>query len=91
MTVTLDLGPELDDDLRALARSKGVSIEEYVRDLVVRAAERRSGGQALALLREWESEDATANAEELARREWDWEELREAMNRSHSSDRILYP
>lgn len=46
---------------------------------------------ALALLREWESEDATANAEELARRERDWEELREAMNRSHSSDRILYP
>lgn len=45
----------------------------------------------LALLREWESEDATGNAEELARRERNWEELREAMNRSHSSDRILYP
>ncbi len=91
MTVTLNLGPELDDDLQAMARAKGVSVEEYVKSLVAEAVRRQSGKAAVALLREWESEDATDDPEELARRESDWKAFREAMNRSHTSDRILYP
>jgi hypothetical protein len=88
MRVTLDLEPKLDHDLRALARAKGVSVEQYLRDLISQVVQRRSGHAAVSLLCEWEAEDAT---EEIARRQRDWEDFRDAMNRSHSSDRILYP
>lgn len=91
MTVTLDLGPELENDLKAMARAKGVSVEEFVRSLVAEAVHRRSGEAAVALLRQWESEDATDDPEELARRASDWKAFREAMNRSRTSDRTLYP
>lgn len=55
------------------------------------AGRRRSGKAAEALLRELEAEDATDDPDELARRERTWRAFREAMNHSHTSDRILYP
>lgn len=51
MTVALDLGPELENDLQAMARAKGLSVERYVRSLVAKAVHRRSGKAAVALLR----------------------------------------
>ncbi len=91
MTLTVEIEPELDSLLRKLAEAEGVSVEQYVRRLVARAVRTRSGSGALALLREWDSEDATDDPEEAVHRKRDWEAFREAMNRSHSSDRVLYP
>lgn len=91
MTVTLDLEPELDSHLRALAEAQGLSVEQYLRRLIRDAVQTRSGGAALELLQSWEREDETDDAEELARRRRDWEAFREAMNRSHSSHRTLFP
>jgi DNA-directed RNA polymerase specialized sigma24 family protein len=91
MTLTLELEPELDDTLRALADAEGVSVEQYLRRLISQALKGRSKQAAVGLLQDWESEDATTDPDELARREHDWKEFREAMNRSHSSHRVLYP
>lgn len=91
MTLTLDLEPELDSHLRDLAQAEGLSVEQYVRRLVAQAVQRRSSDGALALLREWESEDATDDPEEIARRRQEWGAFRESMNRSHPSYRTLYP
>jgi len=62
-----------------------------VKSPVDEAGRRRSGKAAEALLREWGAEDATDDPDDLARRERGWQAFREAMNRSHLSDRILYP
>lgn len=91
MTVNLDLEPELDSHLRALAEAERVSVEDYLRRLIRDAVHARSGAAASALLQKWQREDATEDSEELARRRRDWEAFREAMNRSHSSHRLLFP
>lgn len=91
MTVTLDLEPGLDDQLRASAEAEGMSVETYLRQLIAKAVHRTPSEPVLALLQRWEKEDATGDASELARREREWEAFRESMNRSHSSTRVLFP
>jgi hypothetical protein len=92
MTLTVELEPALNSSLRALAQAEGVSVERYLQRLIAQAVERRRcGGGALALLQDWDSEDATEDRAELARRERDWQAFREGLNRSHSSDRLLFP
>jgi len=44
-----------------------------------------------ALLREWEEEDSTADPEELAWRQREWEAFKAALNVAHASDRVLFP
>lgn len=34
MTVTIDLNPELEQDLLAQARERGVSVSDYLRDII---------------------------------------------------------
>jgi hypothetical protein len=46
---------------------------------------------AAALLREWEEEDSTADPDELARRQREWEAFKAALNAAHSSDHALFP
>jgi hypothetical protein len=91
MSVTLDLEPSLDEQLRALAEAEGISVEQYLGRLIRGAVGTRSGAAGVALLRSWEEEDSTQDPEEIARRQRDWDAFREAMNRSHSSNRILFP
>lgn len=91
MTLTLEIEPELNGHLRELAQAEGLSVEQYVRRLLAQAVHARSDREALALLREWESEDATDDPEEIGRRRRDWDAFRQAMNRSHPSNRTLYP
>ena len=91
MTVTLELEAELDDRLRSLAEAEGLSVEEYVRRLIREAVPAGSPEPALALLRRWESHDATADPAVLDQRREDWSAFSEAMNRSHPSNRILFP
>jgi hypothetical protein len=91
MTVTLELEPELDSHLRAVAEAEGVSVEQYLRRLIADAVHGAAGEPALALLQRWAAEDATDDAEEIARRERDWAAFREGLNRSHSSNRVLFP
>lgn len=91
MTVTLELEPELDSHLRSRAEAEGISIEQYLRRLIRDVVEPRCGEEAVALLDRWAIEDATEDAEEIERRRRDWEAFRDALNRSHSSRRILFP
>lgn len=91
MTVTLELEPELDSHLRAVAHARGVSVQDYLRRLIADAVQRGPGESALGLLRKWEAEDATEDENEVVRREREWTAFREALNRSHSSDRVLFP
>lgn len=91
MNLTLELDPDIDSTLRALARAECVSVELYVQRLIAREARRASRAAATTLLRQWTAEDGTANSNELARRERAWDAFREAMNRSRASDRKLYP
>jgi len=91
MTVTLELEPELDSHLRAVAHAEGVSVEQYLRRLIAGAVRSGPAEPALALLQEWEEEDATEDPDEIARRKRDWEAFREALSRSHSSSRVIFP
>lgn len=91
MTLTLELEPELDSHLRAIAQADGVSVEQYLRRLIADTVHSGSGKSAVMLLQRWEREDATEDAEEIARRERDWEAFQESLNRSHSSNRALFP
>ena len=38
MSVTLNLSPEVEEDLMVRARARGISVEDYVQELVVRGA-----------------------------------------------------
>jgi hypothetical protein len=38
MTVTIDLKPELEESLMALARERGLSLQQYLLEIVARAA-----------------------------------------------------
>lgn len=91
MTLTLDLPPELDSQLKELARAEGMTLETYLARLLAEAVNTRPTQDAAALLRAWEEEDATADPGELACRQREWEAFKAALNAAHSSDRVLFP
>jgi predicted DNA-binding protein len=91
MSVSIDLPPEVEARVQRLAAESGLTPSAYLRKLVEEAVLKDRGAQAAALLMAWDAEDRTDDpAEHKARRE-EWEELKTAMNESHSSDRILFP
>ena len=53
MTLTVDLAPELDSRLQALAEANGVSVAEYVARLVEQAILRKRNEAAITLLSSW--------------------------------------
>lgn len=91
MTVTVDLKPELDSQLQALAEASGLTVAEYVGRLVEQAIRRQRNESAISLLSSWRRDDAKVDAEEEKRRESDWEDLKAALNKAHTSDRLLFP
>jgi hypothetical protein len=91
VTVTFDVPPELDEQLKELARAEGMTIETYLTRLVAQAVSAQPGRAASTLLQAWEAEDFTEDPEELARREREWEALKEALNANRSSERTLFP
>ena len=89
------LSPESLERLRQEAARRGVSPEDFARQLIegqlnptpVRPDARRM----IDLMNQWDREDRTDDPEELERRQKDFDEFKRAINESHSSDRKIYP
>lgn len=92
MTLTIDIPGELEARLRQDAARLGVDAAEYVRRLIEdRFPPPRADEATLALLAQWDAEDATTDPAEIAARRAEWEEFERSMNASHSSNRTIYP
>ena len=91
MTFKIDLRPELSAQLRESAEANGLTVEEYLSQLIEEAVPVPRRKAALSLLDAWEKEDATDDREELDKRHEEWASFKTAMNKGHSSDRVLFP
>ena len=92
MRLTIDIPPELEKRLHDSAARSGVPPAEYVRRLIETHLPSGNGNDAtLALFAKWDAEDSTSDARELESRRREWEEFRDALNASHSSNRRVYP
>jgi hypothetical protein len=89
MTLKLDLPPDVEDRLRSEAERRGLEPEAYALGLIeVGLAPQPTPNNSLArLFAQWQTEDATDDPAEIARRQRDWEELRKALNEDHGSFR----
>ncbi len=91
MTVSIELPPEVEDRVRRLAEESGLTPSAYVRKLVEDAVLKERGANAATLLAAWDEEDRTNDPVEMENRSREWDELKAALNDSHSSDRTLFP
>ena len=88
MTLMLNLTEELEIRLKSEAERRGLEASELARQLVEAGLQvdvqlqKKLNQSTLDLLSKWDSVDATAGPEELARRNREVEEFRAAMNRN---------
>ncbi len=85
MTLTIDIPPETEQRLKNEAARLGVNEAEYARRLIEQSlppASLEVDRATLDLLAQWEKEDQTTDPEEISRRNRDFEELKEALNRN---------
>lgn len=81
--MTLTLPADLEQRLAERASQIGLSAEEYARTLIERGLSQPVPDRAtLELLGKWRAEDETQDPAELARREAEFEEFKQAMNES---------
>ncbi len=79
--MTIQLTPELEAKLKAEARRHGVEPTEYAKQVLERELSKPDQA-TIDLLRKWEQDDASDDPAELARREQELKEFKEAMNRN---------
>lgn len=94
MTLTINIPPETERQLKMEAARAGVDESEYARRLIELALPQPKavGDQAtLDLVAQWDAEDATDDPAEIARRQKEWEEFRMSMNQNSISGRPVYP
>ncbi len=91
MTVELELKPELDARLRKAAQARDLTIGQYLARLVEEAVSMAQNETAVALLEDWQKEDATDDPSEIEEREAEWTAFKTAVNERRSSDRVVYP
>ena len=92
MRLTIDIPPDIEGRLNHTAARQGVDAAEYVKRLLAAHLPPLNGDEAtLALLAEWDAEDETDDPKELESRRRDWEQFKQSMNASHSSNRRVYP
>lgn len=78
MGIQVDLTPEEETRLRAVADSRGLGIEDMAHHLISRQLPPTgSVDPTLALLEGWDREDATEDAGEIAARQREWREFQE--------------
>jgi hypothetical protein len=81
--MTIALPPEIEERLQGEASRCGLGVEELAAKLIAEHLSPAAGGGALGdLFARWEREDATVDPQELARRQRELAELKEAMNRN---------
>lgn len=94
MTLTIDLNPEEEARLRAAAARNGVTVAECARQvLTANLPPDEPQDRTLALLAQWEAEDATSDPEEIRRAEAELAELKAGLNapRETAGARLLFP
>lgn len=93
--MTITLHPAVQEKLLREASRLGVPPEEFARraieEKLAAPDDSRQNQALLDVLDQWDREDATNDPAEIARRKQDFEEFKEAINSSHSSDRKIYP
>lgn len=92
MTITLTLKPEIEARVSEQASHKGLPVEAYI-ESVIEAAVRPSdtGNRVLALLAQWDAEDATDDPAEIHARQAEWEALKVQLDANRTSYRPLFP
>jgi len=89
------LTDEIMDRLRAEASRRGVEPAACARQPIEERLSlpdaTRSTETIFERLDQWNQEDDTDDPAEIARRQQDFEQFKEAINASHSSDRKIYP
>ncbi len=102
MIVTLDLEPQMEAQIAKNAAAHGVAVPDYLKTVIEGTVTPQPPGvhsqaqlaknqEAIALLDQWDQEDATDDPEEIARHQAEWEEFKKGMNEAHTSNRIIYP
>ena len=94
MTLTINIPPETERQLKMEAARAGIDETEYARRLIEQALPQPkpvADEATLDLLAQWDAEDATEDPAEIARRQREWEEFRKSMNQNSISGRPVYP
>jgi len=94
MTLMINLPPEVETRLKTEALRQGVEPADYARRLIENALPGEVPDRAtLDLFAQWASRDATNDPEELARRNKEFEEFKQAINRTRedAGARKIYP
>src|SRR5437868_628051 len=77
------LSPEIESRLKGEASRQGLEAAEYARRLIEESLPKPPVDQAtIDLLDQWERDNATDDPEEIARRQIEFEEFKEGMNRN---------
>jgi len=95
MTLTIQIDEDLARQLAREAGREGVDSQEYARRLIEEKVGRLKStppnSATLELLAQWDCEDATDDAAEIARREEQLKELKMALNENRGSGRTPFP
>ena len=90
MTLVLDLPPDVEYRLKEEAARHGQPEAECALHLLDQHLPTHRHPLSL-IIDQWDEEDATDDPVELEARQREWEEFKEAINKHHESDRIIYP
>jgi predicted DNA-binding protein len=83
MTLSILLSPETEARLKGEASRQGLDAADYARKLLEVALSKPAPDQAsIDVLTKWERDNATDDPDEIARRQKEFEEFKEAMNRN---------
>ena len=92
MTLVIDLTPEEEARLQAIAKSQGLEPADCAKRLLTeRLTPPKPGAGTLALFAQWDAEDGTADPEEIAARTRDWEEFKRNLEANPFTLRTLEP
>ena len=81
--ITIALPQEIEDRLRGEALSRGLAAEEYAQKIIIEhLPTSKPTGSLSELFAEWDAEDHTDDPAEIARRNQEYEEYKESMNRN---------
>jgi hypothetical protein len=81
--ITIALPPDIEDRLKGEASRRGGSAQEYAQKIIIEhLPESKSNASLSDLFAEWDAEDHTDDPAEIARRNQEFEEFKEAMNRN---------